>query len=246
MFYSFPSEYSRKVGIPRKVAEEFVTDILGKQHGSTYIKGLVDCTSEQEFDEKLQALEQTWNDRELPYCPSSGPRFYTSFCTYQAEVVKQHMRRDLQEAVGLGCPLLIFTTNCSESLNASIKQKMNYKQHEWPQFNKLMQEFVMAQRDEVIRSLSCRGQYRLATEFNHLVVSLNNWSKMTTVQRKKVVSDFDSAIVSKSATVSPVLTSAMCSYLPSPTASSSSSNSLSISAEDSGIFTIPLITLQGM
>ena len=54
------------LGIPHQVAEEFLTDILGKQHGSTYVEGLVDCRSEQEFDEKLQALEQTWNDRELP------------------------------------------------------------------------------------------------------------------------------------------------------------------------------------
>ena len=68
---------------------------------------------------------------------SSGPRFHTSFCTYQAEVVKH---RDVREAVGLGCPLSIFTTNNSESLNASIKQKMDYKQYEWPQFNKLIRE----------------------------------------------------------------------------------------------------------
>ena len=72
-----------------------MTDILGKQHGSTYTEGLTDCRSEQEFDEKLQVLEQTWNERELPYCPSSGPRFYSSFCRYQAEIVKHHMRRDV-------------------------------------------------------------------------------------------------------------------------------------------------------
>lgn len=110
----------RTLGVPHQVAEAFLTDILGKQHGSTYIEGLVDCRSEQEFDEKLQALEQTWNDRELPYCPSSGPRFYNSFCTYQAEVIKHHMRRDVREAVGLGCPPSVFTTNRSQSLNASI------------------------------------------------------------------------------------------------------------------------------
>ena len=85
----------------------------------------------------------------------------SAFCTYQAEVVKHHNACDVRESVGLGCPPSIFTTNGSESLNASIKQKMDYKQHEWPQFNKLIREFVMAQRDEVIRSLSGRGQYRL-------------------------------------------------------------------------------------
>ena len=242
-------EKLRTLGIPHQVAEAFLTDILGKHHGSTYIEGLVDCRSEQEFDEKLQALKQTWNDRELPYSPSSGPRFYTSFCTYQAEVVKHHMRRDVREAVGLGCPPSTFTTNSSESLNASIKQRMDYKQHEWPQFNRLIREFVMAQRDEVIRSLSGRGQYRLVLEFSHLSTSLNNWSKMTPAQRKKIVSDFDSAVISKSGTTSLALTAVTTSLAPttvSSAASSSSSKSLSVSAEDSGILTIPFITLQGM
>ena len=52
-----------RLGIPHQVAEAFLTDIVGKQLGSMYIEGLVDCRSEQEFDEKLQALEQTWNYR---------------------------------------------------------------------------------------------------------------------------------------------------------------------------------------
>ena len=80
------------------------------------------------------------------------------------------MRRDVREAVGLRCPTSILTNNNSESLNASIERKVDYKQHEWPQFNKLMKDFVVAQRDEVICSLSGRGQYRLAPEFNHLLL----------------------------------------------------------------------------
>ena len=39
-------EKLRTLGIPHQVAEEFVTDILGKQHGSTYIEGLTDCRSD--------------------------------------------------------------------------------------------------------------------------------------------------------------------------------------------------------
>ena len=238
MFYPFPKnvqEKLRTLGIPHHEAEAFLMDILGKRQGSTYIEGLVDCRSEQEFDDRLQALEQTWNDRELPYCPGSGPTFYTSFCTYQAEVVKHHMRRDVREAAGLGCPPSTFTTNSSESLNASIKQKVDYKQHEWPQFNKLIQEFVMAQRDEVIRSLSGRGQYRLALGFGHLSTSLTNWSKMTPAQRKKIVSDFDSATISKSGAASLTLATSLVPNTAPIVASSSlasSSKSLSISAED--------------
>ena len=80
-----------------------------KQHGTTH-EGLVDSSSKQEFDEKLQELEQVWKDYELPYCPENGPRFYRSFVAYQSEVKKHHMCRDIREAAGLGCPTSIFTT----------------------------------------------------------------------------------------------------------------------------------------
>ena len=111
-----------------------------------------------------------------------------------------------------------------------------------PQFNKLIQVFVIAQRHEVICLLSGRGQYRLALEFSHLATSLTNWSRMTPAQRKKAASDFDSAVISESGTTFLTLTTSLAPT----TASSVASKSLSISAEDSGILTIPFITLQGM
>ena len=58
------------------MADVTLTDIFGEQHETTYTEGLVDSSSEQKFDEKLQELEQVWNDCDLPYCPESGPRFY--------------------------------------------------------------------------------------------------------------------------------------------------------------------------
>ena len=41
----------------------------------------------------------------------------------------------------------IFTTNASESLNAALKKKVNYKETEWPQFNEAVKELILAQRD---------------------------------------------------------------------------------------------------
>jgi len=58
-----------------------------------------------------------------------------------------------------------------ESLNATIKRKVNFKESEWPQYNESMRELVLSQRDEVIRSLSGRGQYRVEKEYAHVVGS---------------------------------------------------------------------------
>jgi hypothetical protein len=227
-------------GISKGTAAEIIADVFGKQCGSCFMDGLVDCNSESEFDKKLKELEKKWNSLESPFAPPSGPRFYNYFCHYQAEVVKLHMRRDIREAVGLGSPPLMFTTNCSESVNAALKRKVNYKEHEWPDFNEHLKELVQAQREEVIRALSDRGQYRLLPMYRYLGTSVLEWSKMQPEQRQILVASFDSAML---------LSQSQPRHTPVVGETSSGTDEkkeLSISPEDSGISTIPLITLQGM
>lgn len=79
--------------------------------------------------------------------------FFHYFVQYQADV-PHHMRKDIR--VGLGSPPSAFTTNASESINAAIKRKVNYKESGWPEFNESMQHFVDSQKEEVITSLSGR------------------------------------------------------------------------------------------
>ena len=111
-------EKLREMGLPSLVSEEFVHDIFGKRTGNTFQEGLVDSSSADEVQERLSLLEPIWNARESPHAPASGPRFYAWFCQYQADIVKHHMRKDLREAAGLGCPPTNFTTNMA--LNRSI------------------------------------------------------------------------------------------------------------------------------
>ena len=175
-------EKLHSIGIPKQTSEVFVADIFGKQVGAVYKEGLVDRRSEEAFDVALQQLENVWNTREQPYATSSGPQFYVFFCRYQADVVfcryqadvvKFHMRRDVREAVGLGSPPSIFTTNPSEFVNAELKRKVDYKESEWPVINKHVEKLVESQRDEIIRALSGRGQYRLLPEFQQSDLDLH-------------------------------------------------------------------------
>ena len=48
------SEKLKEYGIPTSVAEEFLCDIFGKHSGSMYNEGLVDCTSDKDFGERLE------------------------------------------------------------------------------------------------------------------------------------------------------------------------------------------------
>ena len=243
-FLHFKKNIERKLlelGLPSSISHEFLNDIFGSRCGNTYQEGLVDSASKQEFDERLEALKQVWDSREGPFAPSSGPRFYSYFLQYQADVVRYHMRRDLRESVGLGSPPLQFTTNASESINAAIKREVGYKESAWPEFNQKMRKYIESQREEILRTLSGRGQYRLTPEFSHLGVPAQMWIKMTTEQRKDCVSTFEKAKLSRSATQP-----GEEACVSDPPEATSSKRALSVSAEDSGIATIPLVTLNSI
>ena len=204
------AEKLRDYGLPPHVAQEFISDIFGKHCGSTYNEGLVDSASEDQFFERLTKCEKIWNAREAPYAPLGGPRFFDYFNRYKSSAVCHSMRRDIRESVGLGSPPVPFTTNASESINALMKRKVNYKESEWPQFNAQMKEVVKQQHEEVVRALSGRGQFKLLPEYSHYSVSATKWAKMKPEQRREVVAKFSKASVkntgslsSQSALVSP-------------------------------------------
>ena len=97
-------EKLRDLGLPSHISQQFLDDIFGKRDGNLKIEGLVDSTSAEEFQQKLEALEDHWNMQELPYSSRSGPCFYEYFKRVQADVVCHHMRKDICEAAGVGSP----------------------------------------------------------------------------------------------------------------------------------------------
>ena len=267
----------RDLAIPQRVSQQFMADIFGRQDGNVRYEGLVDCCSIDEFDLKLKALEEPWNALESPHASEAGPKFYNYFKRVHADVVRHHMRKDLREVAGLGSPPAIFTTNNAEAINSVIKKQVKYKSNQWPEFVEQMKSLIEAQHSEIIRSLSGRGYYRLTEGYQHLAVSIDEWSKMRTDQRKKVLDKFASeqslavATLPSSNTKSkprPVKihdqftscdteSEACSSILPSysehsPTTYTStenrteSSSCLGVSVEESGITTLPLITLRGL
>ena len=189
-------EKLRELNVPKRIADEFVRDIMGFRAGDTYQKGLVDCTSVSEFDQQLARLEVVWNEREKPFCGLSDPRFYHYFKQHKADTVRYNMLAGVREDAGLGSPPSIFTTNMSESLNNTIKKHVHYKASEWPEFNTSLKRLIDAKREEVIRALSGRGQYRLQSQYSHLGVDELKWQRMRPDQRKKLISKFDEAALS--------------------------------------------------
>ena len=69
-----------ELGVKNAVAKEILNDIFGFQKGTHRVGGLVDSTSEEEFDKKLQHMRLLWDSRE-----DFSPQFYNWFITYHAE-----------------------------------------------------------------------------------------------------------------------------------------------------------------
>lgn len=182
-------EKLKEIGFSSSVSSEFLADIFGKHLGCTFQAGLVDCSTVEEFDERLKLLKPIWNARES----SSEPAFHRYFVQYQADVVRHHMSRDLRESCGLGSPSTEFTTNCSESINAALKCKVNYKESDWPQFNQHIRGFVESQREEITHALSGHGRYCLNPDFSHYGVTTSDWKRMRSDQRQQVLRNFEKA-----------------------------------------------------
>ena len=110
-----------------------------------------------------------------------------------------------------------------------------------------MKELVDEPQNEIVCSLSRRGRYRLCEGVKHFAVSVEKWSKMRPEQRQKIVQRFNSASTEGSSAGS---IRALSSPYPAGEGTASSDQPscsvkcLKVSAEESGIHTIPLITLQ--
>jgi len=150
------------------------------------------------------------------------------------------MLKDLRTSVGLGSPPAIFNTNCSESTNAVIKRKVDYKATEWPQFNDALKEIVEGQREEAIRSLSGRARYRVCKGYKYLQFAPQKWATMSPEQRQDVIKQFP-VRPSRATTHSE---SALGTSSEFGSTSSSRGKPLWVDPEKTGITSVPLATLK--
>lgn len=78
-----------------------------------------------------QKLEDLWKEWEaLEEKSGCHGNFYDWFHKYKVDSIVSGMLRPIREDAGLGVPPSTFTTNASESLNALLKRKVDFKRSE--------------------------------------------------------------------------------------------------------------------
>ena len=172
---------------PKDAASQILSHIFGEKVSPTFHEGLVDCNSEEEFDLKLQGLEEEWKQLEKSNLKKLAGQlsFFSWFQKYHAEQFKSCMLKPVRQATGVGDPPSEFYTNDSEAINSAIKQYLKFKKSDWPTFNEKIKRFVLNQQEEVSKTIVGTGQYILKEEYQHLAVTPSRWFTALTVEQKE-------------------------------------------------------------
>ena len=186
-FRHYRSNLSSKLkdlGIPSSVAETFLSDIFGKTDDQIYTEGIVDASDSQNFQERLEGLQDVWDSREQECNPGKVPAFFDWFVANKSDEVVDNMFRPIREAAGLGSPPSPYYTNDSECINSVMHSKTHYKASEWDKFNLSMQELVEQSYKLLELAVIDKGAARFRSMYKDLVVDQLQWVRMTSKQRE--------------------------------------------------------------
>ena len=100
------------------------------------------------------------------------------------------MLKPVRIKAGLGSPPEHFSTNASESVNAVLKAKVDYKRNELPTFVRKMEELVKDQKTEFKLAIINRGKFQVRPAYQSLGVPEDAWFQMDKKAREDHVAKF--------------------------------------------------------
>lgn len=94
--------------IPPEPSQKIIDDVFGKKLGDVFMEGVVDAPDDRDFENKIEALIQSWRSCELP-CTVNLEMFIAYFMSKKAPLLHNTMIRSVREECGLGSPPKAFT-----------------------------------------------------------------------------------------------------------------------------------------
>jgi hypothetical protein len=213
--------------VAEQYARQYINDIFGYAVGEHSHEGLVNCDSECDYEEKIEACCESWNEREKLARDTSVPVFYNWFKTNHSHLLKTKMLKPIRLRAGLGNPPMRYTSNDNESINSRVKQKVNYKASELHVFCEKFQEIIDLQIKNVKRAFTLgNGPYQVLPLYSDLQQNPRGWIKLPILSKEKYLKKIQLIDVRHSLQVSNA----------DPTPSNSENiPPLSVSFDDSGL-----------
>ena len=128
----------------------------------------------------MNKLEDRWNATETPF--NSPPLFHAWFTEHGISVIAASMLSSLREKAGLGSPPEPYYTNEIESKNNILKQYLNRKVSQLPQFVESMKLLLHGQYEEIKSAVASCGEYRIIPQHSILGFEQQKWFKMSEKQ----------------------------------------------------------------
>ena len=165
--------------VPSPKQTEIARELLGSEHDGRRIIGLVDCTSEEQFDKELKVTEGQWPEAFTKWLHSSEGRLRPL-----SESMKKCMLRPVRVAAGLGNPPNKWQNQRTEAYNNVIKEEISRQKTDQVTIHDLIEKRVVQPHlDELVKAIYQMGEYRLSADYNHLEVDPLQWTQMTSQQR---------------------------------------------------------------
>ena len=209
----------------------FMDDIFGIQIGQSKRAGLVDCTSEDAFDKMLESLKDDWCNRH-----PNGEEFFQYFITYKSDLIKQSMTADVRAMTGLGFPPQLYNQNANECMNSVIKRELKWKRLNPMEVVTHIEHIVRRQFDEAKLAMIGRGEYSVIEKYAEYQVPEVRYYQMTKSQKEKNERRFFNAEVKSDDELQDKDTSSQTDV----------ETCLSVKLENSGITSVPYLTLKGI
>ena len=158
----------KEYGVDNFLAMKVLFNIFGRQIGHSKLKGLVDCTSEHDFDTFLEKCLKEWKQFGVP-----AP--FLEYFREKAELIRKTMTADIRMKAGLGYPPELYRQQGNESVNNMIKREMS-KKMSIVQFLNHLRYLVDQQQQEVEMAIFGRSNcYSIKPEYKHYAVSEGLW-----------------------------------------------------------------------
>jgi len=143
--------------------------------------------SELIFVKSLEQVKARWNNLEMSCSGSSiTPQFHAWFCQYKADDFKKSILPGVRHLAGLK-DSSFFTTNCSESLNHIIKQKVHWKESKLPQLIDNLKSITDDQVRETEKAVIGQGEWHFTEHHSSLMVLNVSWFSWMSDGAKKCI-----------------------------------------------------------
>ena len=180
-------------GIRGKASEIILTDIFGRDIGSSRVPGLIDYESPTEFDKNLDRLSNEWH-----LLHPLGERCVAYFKKYKAEIMKQTMTADLRSMAGLGWPPSVYDQNGNECMNSVLqreKQLTRKRKLSIPEFSRLLETVVKRQRTEEDLAFIGLGELRIDEKYTEVGMRESVFYRKTRAQQEAALKKFHNLAV---------------------------------------------------